>query len=104
MLASRPMKLQCPVRTLTGMVGSDVPAAFVDGAVVVAAEEEAVGEVGLAALGPGDEVVGVGVDGWAVAAGESASAIAGGEGAALGGGVDADFAAEVEGDPVRVDE
>jgi hypothetical protein len=36
--------------------------AFVDGAVVVAAEEEAVGQVGLAALGPGGEVVGVGVD------------------------------------------
>ncbi len=98
------MEGQCAVCAVSGVVGCDGPAAFVDGAVVVSAEQQSVGQVGLAALGPGDEVVGVGVHGWAAAAGEAAALVAGGERLPLGGGEDADFAAEVEGDAGRVDE
>ena len=51
-------------RSARGRFAGSIAPAFVDGAVVVAAEEEAVGRGRLlAALGPGGEVVGVGVDG-----------------------------------------
>jgi hypothetical protein len=73
-------------------------------AVVVAAQEASVGEVGAAALGPGDVVVGLGPAGWAVAAFGGAAALGEGEGEALVFGVQAAGAAHVEDHRGAVDE
>ena len=62
-------------------VGVDVPAAFVDEAVVAAAEQHEVCERGVAASGPVVEVVGV-EEAAVLAAGELAAAVAGAQGAA----------------------
>jgi hypothetical protein len=59
-----------------------LPALSVCDAVVASAEEHEVGEVGAAAVLPGDEVVGVAVSWWSVASGVGASAVAGVEGSA----------------------
>ena len=64
------------------------PALGFVGAVVVAAEQGGVGEVGVSAVGPRNDVVGLGPLWGCVAAGEGTPAIAGGEDAAVfGGGV-----------------
>jgi hypothetical protein len=76
---------------LVGVVG------VVGEAVVVAAEEDPVLQVGLPAFGPGlGEVVGLGPGGWSVAAFGAAAAVAEGEGEALGSGEESGFSAEVE--------
>ena len=54
----------------------DPPAAFVDFAVVVAAEQAAVGQVGGSVVEPGGDVVGVGVCRWAGAVREPAAPVA----------------------------
>jgi hypothetical protein len=55
-------------------------------AVVRAAEQREVAEVGGAAVAPGDDVVPVGPFGGFEAAREAAAAVAGGQGAGLGAG------------------
>ena len=80
------------------------PAVFVDGSVVVAAEQQRVGHIGGAAVYPGDQVVGVGVGGGPVTAGEATASVADGEQAALLRGEQSSGAAEVGHDTVLVDE
>ena len=58
-------------------VAGDGPAAFVDEAVVTAADREAYGEVGMAAVFPVLDVVGLAGFGAGVAAGDAASAVSG---------------------------
>jgi hypothetical protein len=60
----------------------DVPAVVVDDSVVVSAEQDQVGQLGGAAVGPEPDVVGVAPAGWAAAAGEGAAAVADDQGAA----------------------
>ena len=90
-------RLRPPVEA-DGAVGESggVVAGVVDDAVVAMAQETGVVEVGRAAGRPGGVVVGVAGSGWQVAALGGAAVVAQGEGEALGGGVEAAGAAEVE--------
>ncbi len=100
-----------PHSSLTCVGGSDfavgvvghVVAVVVDASVVVAAEEAAVLQVGGAAVGPGEVVVGVGHRGWSVAVDGGAALVAQGHRDALGLGVEAALPADVEdlGSPPR---
>jgi hypothetical protein len=64
--------------------------------VVVSAQEDSVGEVGAAAVAPGNDVMCLGPGGWPIAAGEQASAVSGGEADSLPGRVQPLFAADVD--------
>ena len=77
-------------------VEADLPGGVVEDAVVFAAEQDEVVEVGGAAVGPVDDVVGVAHDRWAGAAGEGAVSVAGDQGAPQGGGDQSVGAADVE--------
>ena len=67
-----------------------------DGAVVVAAEQDEVEDGGLAVVGPVDDVVGVAHEGWPGAAGEGAVGVAADQGGPEGGGNEAVGPADVE--------
>src|SRR5690606_38980721 len=79
---------------VAGGVLSEVPVVVVGGAVVVAAEGEAVVEVGVAAVAPGVlVVVDLAPGEGSFAAADGAGVVEEGQGAALGGGVEAGEAA-----------
>ena len=86
-----------PVRFVAG----DVPPVVVEQQVVVAAEQDAVGQVGVAAVSfPVHDVVGFGPGRWPVAAGGGASAPEDGEGFFLFAGEETLFAPEVDNMPI----
>ena len=72
------------------------PVAVVQVSVVVAAEEDGVGQAGGAAVGPVVDVVGVAPARWSVAAGERAAAVAEDEGASERPGDEAALSPDVE--------
>jgi hypothetical protein len=74
---------------------ADVPVAGVEVEVVAFAEQGEVVDGGGAAVEPGDDVVGLALDGWGVA--DDAAFVAGVEGAAHGAGDEALGGADVEG-------
>ena len=78
----------------------EAPVGFVGAVVVVAAEQDAVVEVGAAGGRPGVEVVGFAPGAGGVAAFGAAGRVADEECLALGGGEEASGAAEVEGEAV----
>jgi hypothetical protein len=78
-------------------IAGDGPAGFVGVPVVVAAEQDHVVDVGVAAVGPVPDVVGVAPLGWAVSAAGDVATVAGVEGPPLGGGGEAVGAAQVQG-------
>lgn len=80
------------------------PAALLEVPVVVAAEQGEVVEVGVAAVGPGEDVVALAPLRWMGAGGEGAAGVAGDEGEGLGAGGDAAGAAEVEDGAVGVEQ
>jgi hypothetical protein len=71
-------------------------------AVVVAAKQQPVGQIGETALGPGEQMVGVGVCCGSAAFGEAAAVVPGRESFALQWAGGAGLAAEVERDAVGV--
>ena len=75
-----------------------------DGSVVVAAEQQRVGDIGGAAVEPGHQVVGVGVGRRPVTAWESAAAVTGGEQPSLLRGEQPPGAAQVDHDAVLIEE
>jgi hypothetical protein len=77
-------------------VEADLPGGVVDGAVVVAAEEDEIVEGGDAVVEPVDDVVGVAHHGWSGAAGERAVDVAADQGPPDRGGDEPVGAPDVE--------
>ena len=79
------------------VVYADFPGGVVDDAVVAAAQQDEIVEVGGAAVGPVSDVVGVGPAGGVGAAGVGAALVAGGQGFALVDGDQSAAASDVQG-------